>query len=118
VKEHTDAQKPDAAEKQKGMEGFLSGLKLQTVGDGWDTTFVAKLPGDLNSMLGQAAGGRGKGMDMTALLKQFAKQVSYPGVSGYVFSTKVATALVTDDGRVAVGAVPEQVLVEALGQVK
>ncbi|MEV4318689.1 sigma-E factor regulatory protein RseB domain-containing protein [Actinocrispum sp. NPDC049592] len=115
VQERSAKDKPDAGAMHKDMEGLLQSLNLKTVGDGWDTTFVAKLPGDLNGMLSQAPNGRGKGMDVTALLKQFGKQVSYPGVNGYVFSTKVATALVTDDGRVAVGAVPEQVLVEALG---
>jgi outer membrane lipoprotein-sorting protein len=118
VKERSATDKPSATDTTKGVEGLLENLKAQTVGDGWDTTLVAKLPGDLNSLLGQAAGGRGQGMDVTALLKQFGKQVSGPYGTGYVFSTKVATALVTDDGRVAIGAVPEQVLVEALGQVK
>jgi hypothetical protein len=103
----------------KGMEQFLQNLNPQTVGEGWDTAFVAKLPGDLSSMLGQATGnGRGRGMDAGALLKSFGKEISGPWGSGYVFNTKVATALVTNDGRVAIGAVPEQVLVEALGQVK
>jgi len=123
VKERSDADKPSADEVHKGIEGMLSNLKAQTYGDGWDTVLTAKLPGDLSGMLGQMSGngngnGRGKNMDMTALLKQFGKQVSYPNLKGYVFSTKVATAMVTDDGRVAIGAVPEQVLVEALGQVK
>lgn len=120
VKEHSDADKPDAAEMNKGIGNLLENLHAQAVGDGWDTVLVAKLPGGLNGILGQANGGhgRGQGMDMTALLKQFTKPVSGPFGTGYVFSTKVATALVTDDGRVAVGAVPEQVLVEAIGQVK
>jgi outer membrane lipoprotein-sorting protein len=115
VKEHQDADKPETG---KGIGDVLTNLKPQAVGDGWDTALVVKLPGDLSSVLGQAGGGRGKDMDMAALLKQFGKQVSGPFGTGYVFSTKVATALVTTDGRVAVGAVPEQVLVEALGQVK
>jgi outer membrane lipoprotein-sorting protein len=124
VKERTENDKPDATGPgHKDMGEFLQNLNLQTVGDGWDTTFVAKLPGDLSSMLGQATGGgpgrgMGKGMDVTALLKQFGKEVTGPYGTGYVFSTKVATALVTTDGRVAIGAVPEQVLVDALGQVK
>ncbi|RSM86996.1 outer membrane lipoprotein carrier protein LolA [Kibdelosporangium aridum] len=121
VKERTDADKPhNPAEARKGMENFLSGLNVQFVGEGWDTTAVAKLPGDLNSMLGQVPGnGRGRGdMDVSSMLKSFAKEVSGPYGTGYVFSTKVATALVTTDGRVAIGAVPEQVLTEAIGQVK
>ena len=36
--------------------------------------------------------------------------------SGRLISTAVASAIVTDDGRVAAGAVPEQVLTEALAR--
>ncbi|MET0135391.1 MAG: sigma-E factor regulatory protein RseB domain-containing protein, partial [Kibdelosporangium sp.] len=69
----------------KGLGSFLEGLNLQTVGDGWDTTLVAKLPGDLNSVLGQAGGnGRGRNMDVTTLLKSFGKEVSGPYGTGYV----------------------------------
>jgi outer membrane lipoprotein-sorting protein len=124
VKERSNADKPDSADMHKGVEGLLESLKAQTVGDGWDTVLVAKLPGDLNGLLGKAGAGHGRGpgqgqgMDVGALLKSFGKRVEYPNATGYVFSIKVGTALVTDDGRVAVGAVPEQVLVEALGQVK
>jgi outer membrane lipoprotein-sorting protein len=109
------------ADMRKGMGDFLSNVNLQTIGEGWDTVLAAKLPGDLNGLLGQVQGqgnGRGKGFDANALLKSFAKEVSGTWGTGYVFSTKVGTALVTTDGRVAVGAVPEQVLTEALGQVK
>ena len=46
---------------------------------------------------------------------QIAKPVSGPFGTGHVITTKVGTALLTDDGRFAAGAVPEQVLIEALG---
>jgi hypothetical protein len=36
--------------------------------------------------------------------------------NGRLITTAVATAIVTDDGRIAVGAVPEQVLTEALAK--
>jgi len=54
-------------------------------------------------------------VDPKRLLSQFGKPVRGAFGSGYVITTKVGTALVTDDGRFAVGAVPEQVLIEALG---
>ncbi|MET0235300.1 MAG: sigma-E factor regulatory protein RseB domain-containing protein, partial [Kibdelosporangium sp.] len=116
VKERKEGDHPKSeADMRKGMGDLLDNLKPQVVGEGWDTVLAAKLPGDLDNMLGQATGnGRGKGMDVGSLLKSFAKEVSGPWGSGYVFSTKVGTALVTTDGRVAVGAVPEQVLTEAL----
>jgi outer membrane lipoprotein-sorting protein len=112
------------ADMRAGMGDFLRDLKVQTIGEGWDTVVGAKLPGDLNGLLGKVqgegrgnAGGRG-GFDAGALLKSFAKEVTGPFGTGYVFSTKVGTALVTTDGRVVLGAVPEQVLTEAVGQVK
>ena len=37
-------------------------------------------------------------------------------IGGRVITTAVATAIITDDGRVAAGAVPEQVLTEALAK--
>ena len=42
--------------------------------------------------------------------------VSGPWGSGRLITTAVATAIITDDGRVAAGAVPEQVLTEALAR--
>nr|WP_042190036.1 sigma-E factor regulatory protein RseB domain-containing protein [Kibdelosporangium sp. MJ126-NF4]CEL19054.1 hypothetical protein [Kibdelosporangium sp. MJ126-NF4]CTQ95144.1 hypothetical protein [Kibdelosporangium sp. MJ126-NF4] len=125
VQDKTKADHPqkDSAEGRKGFQDLIGSLNLQTVGDGWDTTLVAKLPGDLNSLAGKVQGDKAPGMgrgnfDVTSLLKSFGKETSGPWGTGYVFSTKVATALVTTDGRVAIGAVPEQVLTEAIGQVK
>jgi len=42
--------------------------------------------------------------------------VSGPWGSGRVITTAVATVIVTDDGRIAAGAVPQQVLTEALAR--
>jgi hypothetical protein len=52
--------------------------------------------------------------DPKALLSQFGKAASGTWGSGYVITTKAGTAVITDDGRFAAGAVPEQVLFEAL----
>ncbi len=70
---------------------------------------------------GRDADGRdadARGQSPAALLKQVGKQVSGEWGQGVLVSTAVANALITDDGRVAVGAVPEQVLVETIGQLK
>ncbi|WP_440901923.1 LolA family protein [Actinosynnema sp.] len=61
---------------------------------------------------------RGQGLDPQKLLSQLGKKVSGDWGSGTLISTRVGSALIADDGRVALGAVPEQVLVEAIGQVK
>lgn len=86
--------------------------KPQVVGDGWDSVVIGTFPADA---LAPQQGKEGRTMDPKAMLSQFGKQVSGPFGSGYVISTKVGSALVTDDGRFAAGAVTEQALIDALG---
>jgi hypothetical protein len=50
------------------------------------------------------------------MVKRIGKPVSGPWGNGWVVQTAVGTVLVTSDGRVAAGAVPQQVLVEALSK--
>ena len=85
----------------------------KVVGDGWDTVVTGKVPADL--MKQKQAQGEQKGPDVQKMLSRFAKRVNGPWGSGYLFTTKVGGAVLTDDGRFAAGAVPEQVLYEALG---
>ncbi|GAB3566852.1 sigma-E factor regulatory protein RseB domain-containing protein [Amycolatopsis endophytica] len=85
---------------------------LTTTGDGWDTVVTGTFPAE---SLQPQQDGRGESVDPQALLAQFGKPVSGAFGTGYVITTKVVTALVTDDGRFAAGAVPEQVLIDALG---
>ncbi|KAA9162396.1 outer membrane lipoprotein carrier protein LolA [Amycolatopsis acidicola] len=84
----------------------------KVVGEGWDSVVVGTVPADA---LKQRTGEDGQSVDPKKLLSQFGKPVSGAFGSGYVITTKVGTALITDDGRFAAGAVPEQVLVDALG---
>ncbi|MDQ0379265.1 DUF2092 domain-containing protein [Amycolatopsis thermophila] len=86
--------------------------QVKTVGDGWDTVITGTIPA---GALQPQQGGHGRDVDPKALLARFGKPVSGAFGTGHVITTKVVTALVTDDGRFAVGAVPEQVLTEALG---
>lgn len=85
-------------------------------GDGWDTVVTGKVPAD--ALAGKAPQGdrQGRNTDPKALLSRIAKPVSGAWGSGYLLTTKVGSAVLTDDGRFAAGAVPEQVLYEALGQ--
>jgi outer membrane lipoprotein-sorting protein len=81
-----------------------------TVGDGWDTVMIGQAPqgGPGQQPDGQA---RPEGApDLSAL----GTPVSGPWGAGRVITTAVATVIVTDDGRFAAGAVPQQVLTEAL----
>lgn len=86
------------------------------VGEGWDTVIVAKADlGGIDAKSGDSREDEGTTEDPTAMLRQIAKPVSGPWGSGFVISTKVGTAIITEDGRMAAGAVPQQVLTEALG---
>jgi outer membrane lipoprotein-sorting protein len=97
-------QAPDQATK--------TGDNAKIVGDGWDTVITGTIPA--NALTPQQTKGSGN-VDPKALLGQFGTRVTGPFGSGYVISTKVGTALITDDGRFAAGAVPQQSLIDALG---
>jgi len=113
-------QKPGDKIDPKAARDLLTQINPQFVGTGWDTVVVGKVPSDLLAKATQAQGGNGNrgNVDVTALLRQFAKQVNGSFGTGWVVSTKVGGALFTADGRVALGAVPEQVLIDAVGQAK
>lgn len=74
------------------------------VGDGWDTVVLGRIPA-----------GTGAG-DPLAIAAQIGRPASGPWGDGWVVQTAVGTALVTSDGRVAAGAVPQQVVDEALAR--
>jgi outer membrane lipoprotein-sorting protein len=76
------------------------------VGDGWDRVLVGTMPKQDTT-----APQRG-----SAALSALGTPVSGSWGKGRLITTAVATAIVTDDGRIAVGAVPEQVLTEALSK--
>jgi outer membrane lipoprotein-sorting protein len=78
-----------------------------TVGDGWDAVRVMRRPA--RSSPGATATGAPD-------LSTVGTPVSGAWGSGRLITSAVGSAIVTDDGRVAVGAVPEQVLIEALSR--
>jgi outer membrane lipoprotein-sorting protein len=106
-----------AKAEQKGAEGLRE--KVRTVGDGWTT--VAVLPFSAQDLKGQAPkeqggpGGQDTNAIVDALLKS-AKPISGTWGSGKVIQTKLVSALLTDDGRLLVGAVTPEKLAEAAGQ--
>lgn len=114
--------KDKAAEAKKAQPDKQPGEKpgekpFQVVGDGWDAVAVGKIPA------GTAAnttpnGDHAKSQDPMAMAKRVGTPVSGAWGQGYLISTKVGTALVTSDGRFAAGAVPQQVLTDAIGSVK
>ncbi|WP_370944495.1 outer membrane lipoprotein carrier protein LolA [Amycolatopsis sp. cg5] len=90
-----------------------AGKDFKVVGDGWDTAITGKFSPDLLKPQ-QLKSKDGKSVDPKGILAKLGKPVSGTWGSGVLITTKVGTALVTDDGRFAAGAVPEQVLYEAL----
>ncbi|AXB45077.1 LolA family protein [Amycolatopsis albispora] len=115
VEEVTPEAKHDDAEAGKVKDA----VDPQVVGTGWDSVITGRVPADLlagGQLPSELEGEEGQeGLNVQALLGQVAKPVSGPFGTGHVITTKVGTALLTDDGRFAAGAVPEQVLIEALG---
>lgn len=115
----TEQQPGDHKVDPKAAKDLLTQIDPKFVGNGWDTVVVGKVPADMinGALSGQRQGGKGGDqVDVTSLLRTFAKQVNGSFGTGWVVSTKVGGALITADGRVALGAVPEQVLIDALGQ--
>ncbi len=96
-------------------EDWLAKADLKTVGRGWDIVATGKVPAD---MLDAAEGMGGSEQDVFKLLGTLGKEVQGDFGTGYVITTNVGTALITEDGKVAVGAVPEQVVTEAIATVK
>ncbi|MGH3432679.1 MAG: outer membrane lipoprotein carrier protein LolA, partial [Thermocrispum sp.] len=99
-----------AKEHGKSAEQFGEGLKV--VGDGWDLVVTGTVPKEMLAGGEQADGERG--LDPQQLLERFGKKVSGDYGTGYLITTKAGSGLITDDGRFAAGAVPVQVLEEAL----
>ncbi|MGW5055098.1 outer membrane lipoprotein carrier protein LolA [Actinokineospora sp. NPDC004072] len=92
---------------------LLDGVDLRVVGEGWDTVLVGQVPPQLMTTPVPAEGD-GEPVDATGLMRQLGTEVTGSFGTGYAITTKVGTALITTDGRVALGAVPQQVLTEAL----
>ena len=78
-----------------------------TVGDGWDTVKIMRRPADTTpATTGPNA------PDLSTI----GTPVSGTWGSGRLITTAVGSAIVTDDGRIAAGAVPAQVLTDALSR--
>lgn len=79
---------------------------ITLVGKGWDTVLVRRLPA------GSATGGPG----LPRAAATLGSPIDGPWGQGRVVSTPIGTTVLTSDGRVATGAVPVQVITEALGR--
>ncbi|MBM7436982.1 DUF2092 domain-containing protein [Streptomyces sp. HB132] len=106
-----EAEKKGSADKARKDLGALEDFKgLNVIGKGWNAVAAIELPG------GAAMPAQGSG-DVPAQAQQFldalGDKVSGDFGSGTVFRTRLVNALLTDDGKVYVGAVTEDALVKA-----
>jgi outer membrane lipoprotein-sorting protein len=117
----------DATEELHGRapQDVFADLDLQTYGEGWDTVLTGTVSEGLLTTPITPRGGDGghtpfgeDDANPMELLGSLGKQVSGDFGTGYVIEAKVGTALITEDGKVAIGAVPEQVVIEAVEQLK
>jgi outer membrane lipoprotein-sorting protein len=96
---------------QRSMPPQAGSITPKLVGSGWDTVVTA----DVSQLLGTK---QDSAVDPMKLVRTFGTPVHGSWGSGYVISIDVGTALITNDGRVAAGFVPQQVLISALGSGK
>ncbi|GAA3507955.1 sigma-E factor regulatory protein RseB domain-containing protein [Streptosporangium album] len=104
-------------EAQRERAEELKG-EATTVGEGWTTVMVLPskdLMGQAQPEKGERPGGQDQNAIADALLKA-AEPVSGTWGSGKVIRTKLVSALLTDDGRLLVGAVTPDKLTEVAGQ--
>lgn len=91
-------------EQRPAREPSAARPDRRIVGDGWDRVVISSLP---------APADRPEGAPDPSTL---GTPVSGPWGHGRLITSAVGTAIVTDDGRIAAGAVPEQILHEALSK--
>ena len=97
------------AQQHESRTPDRAGAEPTVVGDGWDAVVIGTAPE-------RTAGDEGERRDGAPDLSSLGSPVSGPWGTGRLITTAVASAIVTDDGRVAAGAVPEQVLTETLAR--
>ncbi|MEV7402193.1 DUF2092 domain-containing protein [Streptomyces sp. NPDC091267] len=107
----TEADETGTHKKAEKAPGDLSALEgLNVIGKGWNTIAEIKTPGG-TGLPSKASG------DVPAEAQQFldalGDKVTGKFGSGTVFKTRLVNALMTDDGRVYVGAVTKDALVKA-----
>ena len=111
---------------QQSMQQVAGQVAPKFVGTGWETVVVLHLPDsptnqtpDQSTAPDKSGFGRGSSSrsdNPMNLLQQFGKPVSGAWGNGWVLSTDVGNALITSDGRVAAGFVPQQLPISALGK--
>ncbi|MFJ3235227.1 outer membrane lipoprotein carrier protein LolA [Streptomyces sp. NPDC086787] len=96
----------------KGFKGGKGGEGFDVLGEGWNSvaTFETGAKGGMPS--------GSEGGDLGGFLGSFGDKVSGKFGKGTVFSTRLVNALITEDGKVYVGAVTKDALVKAANTAK
>lgn len=112
----TEVSGDHSATSDKSTDKTSDGAKPTVVGTGWTTVVVHKLPADALTGAGTPGSDQstGNGVDVQAYLAQLPK-VSGSWGSGRLLAGTAFSVVVTDDGRVAAGAVRPELLYDALG---
>ncbi|MBT2384159.1 DUF2092 domain-containing protein [Streptomyces sp. ISL-11] len=105
--EHKGA-RPGTPGELPGMSG-LSGMNV--IGKSW--TSIAEFKAPQGAEAAGKGGSAGKSAPAGGLMEKFGSKVTGPFGSGHLFSTRLVNALITDDGRVYVGAVTKDALIKA-----
>lgn len=100
---------------------IVDAVQPQVIGDGWDTMVVAQLPAQSNDTQsndtqGSDARGGGTNAGILNMVRNIGTPVHGTWGSGWAISTSVANVVITSDGRVAAGFVPQQMLFQALSK--
>jgi outer membrane lipoprotein-sorting protein len=110
-------ERPEPAKEGRPEAGMAPGRRdaadamIRTEGDGWDRVVLGQL-----SRARQQGAQPGAERDPLALIQRIGRPASGAWGNGWVVQTAVGTVLVASDGRFAAGAVPQQVLDEALSR--
>ncbi|MFF4151527.1 outer membrane lipoprotein carrier protein LolA [Streptomyces sp. NPDC001651] len=107
---HKELEREFGSGKPKGPKGREDGPVI--IGEGWNTVAVFDTGGE-GVPSGSEVGG-----DLGGFLDSLGDKASGKFGSGTVFSTRLINALVTDDGKVYVGAVDKATLVKAADSAK
>ncbi|MEU6349883.1 sigma-E factor regulatory protein RseB domain-containing protein [Streptomyces sp. NPDC047072] len=111
--EHSDSDGKDLPKDLPKLPGGASGEAedfkgLDVIGDGWDSIATFDTGGQ-----GIPSGSEAGGGDFGGFLDSLGDKVSGKFGEGTVFKTRLINALITDDGKVYVGAVTKDALVKA-----
>ncbi|GAB1640314.1 LolA family protein [Krasilnikovia sp. MM14-A1259] len=113
AKPHADAAAPGKVPPAGAPQGPPAGAEPKVVGTGWTSVFVAKLPDGWQKQAESAKPGESA---MVGAVLDSLPKVSGTWGSGRLLSSALFSALLTDDGRVLVGAVaPERLYQAAAG---